>query len=300
MKLKNNKRHLVNIDQVGLKSADSAYGGYLNAYSFEEKIFDEWINDFKNLLLSKINTEYFPIYRMADGEFRFLMGRKLNLHKKPLIKELLAITAEKLYIRNPNKWKTSWGEEYSPDVVSNLRKKLIEDIRYISKKGILACYYNENGLNAFTEYNKYLEPFFLKNNIPFNNDNYYPFHFVCSVLIKNNYQDFYRNKNILIATGSDDDSEEKIKSNILQLGAKSVSFIRISKTKSMQEKIDLSEIKINIDICFVAAGIGSASILKQLEPLRTLTIDIGGFINCFIDKTSSQHGGIFSHPEKNE
>ena len=43
-------------------------------------------------------------------------------------------------------------------------------------------------------------------------------------------------------------------------------------------------------------GIGSANIISQLEPLNTLTIDIGGFINCYIDYNKSQHGGIFKFP----
>ena len=144
----------VNLDKVGLESADKAYGGYLNAFSFFETSFDDWFSDFRELLLSKMGKEYFPIYRMADGEYRFTMGRSYNLHKRPLYREIIAVTAEKLRIKNPDKWKTSWGEEYPTSKVKELRIKLIRDIRYISTRGMLACYFNQNGLHAFEEHNK--------------------------------------------------------------------------------------------------------------------------------------------------
>lgn len=289
-------KYKVDIDKVGLDSAAKAYGGYLEAYSFYETTFDEWFNEFRTLILSKIGNEYVPVYRMADGEYRFLMGRKYNFNKKPLLRELIAVTAEKLRIKNPNKWKTSWGEEYAPKQVRKLRENLINDIKEISQNGYLACYYNENGLQAFLEYNKYLVPFFNKQDIKFDRTNYIPFHFVCGLLVCPGWEEFYLNRHILIVSGTDDSSEEKIKTTILNLGAKKLSFLRISKTASMQEKINLSKIKSDVDLCFVSAGIGSANIIKQLQLLNTVTLDIGGYINCFINKNASQHGGIFKLP----
>lgn len=287
----------VDIDRVGLHSASKAYGGYLNAYSFHHTTFEEWFNEFRSIILSKMGKEYFPVYRLADGEFRFLMGRKFDWYRKPLVKELIAVTAERLRIKNPDKWKTSWGEEYSPKRTKFLRKELIKNIEYISKIGVLAAYYNTNGLHAFEEYNKYLIPFFENNNIKFNRENYYPFHFVCGVLVKEGWQDFIENKTILIVTGSDDASERKIEKTLKVMAAKTVLFCRISKTSSMEDKLNLKGyLDKNIDICLVAAGIGSANILRQLEPLKTVALDIGGYMKCFIDYSASQHGGIFRLP----
>lgn len=287
----------VNLDKVGLESANKAYGGSLDAYSFFDTTFEEWFNNFRELLISKMGKEYFPIYRMADGEFRFAMGRKYNWYKKPLYREVLAVTAEKLRIKNPDKWKTSWGEEYSPEKVKSLRKQLLTNIKYISTKGMLACYYNTNGLHAFEEYNNHLLPFFEKNEITFNKDNYIPFHFVCGILVKEGWQSFFKERHILIVTGSDRESEQKIEKTILTLGANKVSFLPISKTASMEEVLNLDDYKeLKIDIIFVAAGIGSANILRQLESLQTVTLDIGGYMNCFKDNSASQHGGIFKLP----
>ena len=111
-----------------------------------------------------------------------------------------------------------------------------------------------------------------------------------------NWEEFYKNRHILIVSGTDDKSEAKIKTTILQLGAKKVSFLRISRTSSMKEKIDLSKYSSNIDLCFVAAGIGAANIICQLKTLNTVVLDIGGYINCFMDSKTSLHGGIFKLP----
>ena len=181
-------KYKVDIDKVGIKSAAKAYGGYLQAYSFYETNFDDWFNEFRTLVLSKIGKEYFPVYRMADGEYRFLMGRKYNFNKKPLWRELIAVTAEKLHIKNPNKWKTSWGEQYDSNQVNKLRQNLIGHIKEITTLGYLACYYNDNGLKAFVEYNKFIIPFFKKKRIKFDASNYIPFHFVCGLLIKPGYK----------------------------------------------------------------------------------------------------------------
>ena len=287
----------VNLDNVGLSSANEAYGGYLNAFSFHQTNFEAWFVEFRNLLLSKMGKEYFPVYRLADGEYRFLMGRKYNWHRKPLVKELLAVTAERLRIKNPNKWKTSWGEEYNSKKAKLLKEKLINDIQYISKAGILAAYYNVNGLHAFEEYNEYLIPFFNNKSIQFSRNNYYPFHFVCGVLVKSGWQDFVENKIILIVTGSDENSEKKIEDTLKRMGAKAVLFHKISKTSSMEDTLELEYfLAEQIDISFVAAGIGSANILRQLEPLQTVVLDIGGYMNCFIEHSASQHGGIFRLP----
>ena len=287
----------VNLNDVGLESADTAYGGYLNAFSFKETDFESWIGSFKSEVLKNMGKHYFPIYRMADGEYRFIMGRVYNFYKKPLWRELVAVTAEKLRIKNPDKWKTSWGEEYKPERIKALRKQLVNDVAYISRKGKLACYWNENGLKAFEEYNNKLLPFFEKNNILFNTHNYIPFHFICGILVRNGWEVIFKNKHIMIVTGSDDASENRIKDSLSLMGVSKVSFYRISKTSSLEENLNLNSfLEERIDICLVAAGIGSANILRQLEPLQTVVLDIGGFMNCFIDPNAHQHGGIFKLP----
>ncbi len=289
-------KYRVDLDFIGISSAAKAYGGKLEAWSFIDVQGEAWLSNFRKHVLSCIGKKYLPIYRMADGEYRFLIGRKFNPNRRPLIKEIVAITAEKIKLKNPNRWKTSWGEEYSPEEIKGLRQNLLEDIRFISQSGYLACYINDNGLHAFTEYNKYMEFFFHKYDIRFDAMNYIPFHFVVGLLTNDGWQIFYKNRKILIISGIDDAKEAKIKQSLFNLGASNVEFLRISSTASMKDILDLSKVKTTPDLCLVAAGIGSANILRQLEPLQTVVLDIGGYMNCYIDKSLSIHGGIFGLP----
>ena len=80
------------------------------------------------------------------------------------------------------------------------------------------------------------------------------------------------------------------------MGAGVVQFLPISSSSSMTDRIDVSTIPEPVDVCLVAAGIGSANVLRQLEPAETLAVDIGGLMNCFEDRAALQHGGVIGLP----
>lgn len=284
-------RHRVDIDFVGLGSAGAAYGGFLHAWSFRDVDGKVWFEEFREKALDSVGSHYLPVYRMADGEYRFLMGRRFSPNR-PVLREIAALTVERLRIKNPDRWKTSWGEEYPPSKTRELRARLIENIRYLSGTGFLACYMNDNGLNAFTEYNAELEPFFRNNSIEFGPDNYVPFHFAPSLFINKGRVELVQGRKILVVTGADADKQARIRLTLNTMGARQVNFMPISSSSSMMDTLDLSSIDIKPDLCLVAAGIGSANILKQLEPLGTLCVDIGGLMNCFVNPDIRQHGGV--------
>ncbi len=292
-------KYRINLDFIGRGNAGAAYGGYLHAWSFKDIAPQDWFEDFRQAALGAMGRRFLPVYRMADGEYRFLMGRQYNFSRRPLVKELIAVTVEKIGLKNPDKWQTSWGEAYQPEDTRKLRANLIEEIRFIAQQGFLACYLNDNGLNAFTEHNTPLLSFFGRHNIPFSVDNYVPFHFCPSLLVSDGWQDFVRDRTILIVTGLTNEKEIAIKGTLVEIGAKAVQFLPISSRSSMYDQLDLSGLNESPDICLVAAGIGSAHILRQLQPLNTLSLDIGGLMNCFVDRAASQHGGVFRLPVLN-
>lgn len=290
-------KYRVDLDFVGINSAADAYGGKLQAWSFKEIEGEVWFKQFRTEVINSIGKKYTPIYRMADGEYRFLMGRKFNPHRNPIWKEFLAVYAERLGLWDKRGWKTSWGESYPIDEHNKLKDTLLKDIKFITKYGYIGLYLNDNGLNAFTEYNKHIVPYLSKNNIFIRNENYIPFHFVVALLVNNGWEVFIEERNILVVSGTSDETEHKIVANLKSLGAKSVQFMRISKNSSLKSELDLKVINCRPDICFVAAGIGSAHVLKQLSPLNTVALDIGGFLNCLIDYEYHVHGGLFRLPK---
>ncbi|MFO0991219.1 MAG: hypothetical protein U1E67_04710 [Hyphomicrobiales bacterium] len=286
----------VDIDFIGLGHAGAAYGGYLRAWSFFEIEGRTWFEAFRADALSALGKRYLPIYRMADGEYRFLMGRRFNRARHPIWKELASIAAERLWINHPDRWRTSWGEGYSPKETRRLRGELIEHIRYLALHGYLACYINDNAMHAFTEYNTLLPAFLRRQGVSFNAKSYVPFHFAPSLFISPGWEDFIRGRKILVVTGLNPEKEQRIRETLGRMSATAVEMLPISSTSSMMERLDISAVARQPDVCLVAAGIGAANILRQLEPLSTLAVDIGGLMNCFADCNARQHGGVIGLP----
>lgn len=290
-------KHRVDLDFVGKGNAGAAYGGHLRAWSFEDVNGQEWFSTFREIALQSIGVRHLPIYRMADGEFRFLLGRKYNFSARPLFRHLLGVTSEKLRIRDPDNFRNGWNEGYPPEDMPGLRRKLIEDIRYTLDKGLLAPYLNDNGLNAFVEHNRALLQLFERHALPFRQENYVPFHFAAALLINSGWQDFLQGRSILVVTSFDDRKAERIRANLQRLGARRVSFLQISSTTSMTDEVDLSAVSGRIDLCLLAAGIGAANILRQLEPIGTLAVDIGSTMHCLVDPAAKPHAGVLALPE---
>lgn len=289
-------KYRVNLDFVGLGDAGTAYGGYLRAWSFRDIDGRAWFEDFRQDTLSAIGNRYLPIYRMADGEYRFMFGRRINWSRVHLARELLAVGAEKLRIKNPDRWKTSWGETYAPAETRQLRDQLMTNVRELSERGYLACYINDNGLDAFVEYNRVLEALLIRRGIRLHTRNYVPFHFAPSLLVSEGWRDFLQGRKILIVTGLTMEKQRRIENTLMAYGVGAVRFLPISSSSSLTDQLDLSRVDEDVEIALVAAGIGSANILRQLEPLQTLCIDIGGLMNCFEDPKARQHGGVLGLP----
>lgn len=287
----------VDLDFIGLGGAGIAYGGYLRAWSFHDIDGRLWFEEFRQDALSAIRHRYLPVYRMADGEFRFMFGRRINWSRKNLARELLAVGGEALKIKNPDRWKTSWGETYAPAETRRLRAELMEHVRYLSECGYLACYINDNGLGAFVEYNRVLEVRLARHGIRLHSGNYIPFHFAPSLLVSAGWRDFLQGRKILIVTGLTPEKQVRIENTLTTYGAGAVRFLPISSNSSLTDRLDLTGVDGDVEIALVAAGIGSANILRQLAPLKTLCLDIGGLMNCFQDPATRQHGGVLGLPE---
>jgi hypothetical protein len=93
-----------------------------------------------------------------------------------------------------------------------------------------------------------------------------------------------QNKNILIITSFDNQKKESIQKFLVnERGVAIVDFYKISETKSMYDKIDLTKIGSSYDIVLVGAGIGASNILVQLEKLNTVCIDAGYVLERYLN-----------------
>jgi hypothetical protein len=50
-----------------------------------------------------------------------------------------------------------------------------------------------------------------------------------------------------------------------------------------------------VDLCLVAAGVGAANVMVQLQGLGTVVLDIGGYLHCLENSAFVAHG-VFRAP----
>ena len=281
------------IDIYGLKNRDVniVYGGQLDAYSFFETTCEKWFEEFANEILSAVSKKYYPVYRLADGELRFLFGFKINWRSRP-VKSILTYIKYEIFKRP---WKTSWGEKYNKDELKELKNVLQKCISEISTEGKLAVYWNENGLNAFTEYSSKMQALFSSINIMLNSKNYVPFHFVQALLVRR-AKELIINKNVLFVSGIDENEFSGLERNIKSFGAGSVSLYRCSATSALTEDYAKVLPTAHPDIVFVAAGIGAAKVLSGLHHLNCPVLDIGSYIHVLSGRLTEAHDGFFIYP----
>jgi hypothetical protein len=283
--------HRVPLRRLGCGRITAAYGGRFEAWSFTPTTDEQWFREFRERLLASMGRTYLPVYRMADGEFRFLLGRRVRWQSEHPLRDVLAVAAERLGLTHRTA-RTSWGEHYGRSESRALREKLTNDIRTIATQGYLAVFLGDVGLGTAHEYRQPYCKFVAAMRIPFNSSNYVPFHFVCEALSGPGWEELLRHRRILVATGLDGKNSEAIRDTLHALGARDVQFVGISPDRSMLDSVDTSAVRQPVDLSLVAAGIGAANILVQLQGLKTVVLDIGGYLHCLEDSAFVAHGAF--------
>lgn len=287
-----NKRNFIDLDLLSNGEGKLVYGNRLDAVSFHETTCEEWFSDFVEEVSSAIGKRYFPVYRIADGEMRFLFGYKVNWKNKPF-RSLLKYIKYELF-KSP--WKTSWGESYSPTEKKHLQTLLAKCIKNIAQEGKLAIYWNDNGLNAFVEYNSYMEALFEKIGVRLDADNYVPFHFA-QAIFANHADRLLRGKNVLVISGFDAIEKDALGKRLQKIGVAHYDFYRCSPTSALKDDYTLIKPRIKPDIVLVAAGIGAARVLADLKHLNCPVIDVGSYLNVLSGKYENAHAGFFIQPK---
>jgi hypothetical protein len=282
----------VNLGELSNGIGEAAYGGRLDGYMFSD---DTCISCFEQLVVrivfSMDERKYFPIYRMADGEYRFLFGTIVSL--KP--RTWRNLYSKVKYDLLGCDWKTSWGETYDKNKIKDLRNNLFFYIRHIANRGKLALYWNENGINAFTEYNKILISNLAARGINVTNANYIPFHFAQATLALRVRQ-LVKDRVVLIVSGMEKEEYFSLRENLLVFGADRVIFLQCSPISSLEDDFTSVSLDSKPDLVLVAAGIGSAKIIYDMRYLNCPIIDIGSYIHVLSKKKGSAHAGFFVYP----
>lgn len=269
---------------------DAVPPGSVGQTTFRERSSEEWFQEFSDKCINSINKQYFPVLRMSDGEFYFCTGIRapapaqgvtLLWHK---LRFFLGCIRMQRYPWRFRSGAPNYGwEEYSFSEWSLYRKKFAGQLREIAKDGALAINFSVTE-PPFAE--QYVKPFcnwLDDNSISVTESNYYPFYFVYALLNGPSRRGFLKDRNILVVISHDELKKKNITRGLEDEGALSVSFIQISRSKSMGEAIDISSITNPVDVVLIGAGVGSVNILSQLKSLNTLCIDAGFCLEVIAD-----------------
>jgi hypothetical protein len=276
------------------------YGGELFAFSFDPVNVDEWFQRFRNKLLDAIGKEYLPVYRMADGEFQFLLGEKFNYHNSRRFLRFINYLKRQIFQKLTGATiKTVWGETYKGNELHKLKIKYMLDLDSLVKEGILCPYLYENPKKAFTHYNLPFLEYMDKHAIELHEQNLFPFHFPFFALCNVGWQDFIQNKKILIVTGNLEKKKKILENNLIELGAKKVGFYEISANSSLKDKVNINQTANfkEFEIALIGAGIGSLNIISQFKWFNGPVIDVGGFLSALQNKDYLYHGGGVKFPQ---
>ena len=107
---------------------------HLYQLMFDQRTAQQEYEIFSQRAIDAIGKHYLPIYRMADGEFEFCLHKKRWNFEYVLRKMVLGSSM----------LKTCWGEVYLNDEYENAYSILLNSLKELSKKGILAMHFLKN------------------------------------------------------------------------------------------------------------------------------------------------------------
>lgn len=250
-------------------------------FLIEDQNCDDMLELFFKRILNIIKEKkHFPIIRLADGEYQFLLGtNELNFRKSKikLVYHIFKQYYEKLFNKRfEAKSRTYTSGRY--DIIKSkidIIKKYSISLQKTSKKGILAIYTIIKPGFYTEQYLPKLEQFFQKNKININIENYIPFYFVYILLTNKRYKAIYENKNVHLITSFNETRKTKIEKTLKSFNVKKITWTRISEDNSLYDLIETKKINKNVDVIFVGGGLGKVNIFNQLDNFPALIIDAG-------------------------
>ena len=225
------------------------------------------------------NKRHLPVIRIADGEFQFLLGKNEINRRKPMLLLLRNILGELMRTLRRKKFEAR-SRTYTSGVYNNKERahassEYSKCLRHVGGHGVLALY-TITKPDFYTE--QYLPKFwtFLSDHeINLNEQNYVPFYFIYIVLTNEKYSELYHGMHLHLITSFDKSRMKKINTSLIARGASKITWTKLSRDKSLFDKIDVSAIPSTVDLIFVGGGIGKVNIFNQLQNMSVPIIDAG-------------------------
>ena len=249
----------------------------------------EWWEKSERRLLAQLGKGYLPVFRFSDGECYFCLGYRMPPPAPGQVAALhytrTALSAYVKYQCHTTFWSGQPGygyESYRGKHWHNLRSSFSEQLRVIAEDGIIAANFCRHaGFEMMDRYIPDIFDWFDREGIRLDQNNYIPFYFIYALLLGPSRHRFLSSRKILVITNLSEGKELRLRRYFEASGASSVNFIGISRSSSMDERIELRAEHDGTDLVLIGAGVGAANILTQVKPLNAVSIDAGYVLECY-------------------
>lgn len=258
-------------------------------YALDRRSCEEWYRHTEQLLVDQLAKGYFPVFRFSDGECYFCLGYRIpppepgNFAVWHYLRT--ALSAYVKYRCHTTFWSGLPGygyEIYRGREWQALRPLFSAQLREIAQEGLISANFcSHTGFGLMGRYIPDIFDWFDVERIHLDSTNYIPFYFIYAMLLGPDRFRFLRRRKILVVTHLSEGKEFRLRNYLESSGASSVSFIGISRSSSMTDRIELRPEHEGTELVLVGAGVGAANILSQLKPLNTLSIDAGYVLECY-------------------
>jgi len=262
---------------------------------------EEWFDKFTDRVIQSLGRQYYPVCRMSDGEYRFLLGDQPLDANWPLSARLKNRIQRCINYLNTDKSFSAGGlsdkgeilyvsGRYYEEEIKSIKDEYTRCLCEIAHDGTLALHLTHGTPQPFQQhYFEALGRWLKDNGIVIDLENYVPFYFVYALLQGPKKDMIIKNRRILVVHSANGSKKSAIIERLKTNGASKVHWLGISQDRSCFDRLNPEEFIGKVDICFVGAGVGKPMVLTQLKILQVPCIDAGYVFEVWADPTKAHH-----------
>jgi hypothetical protein len=245
----------------------------------------EWYNRFLEVVLTAAKRRrWLPVYRLSDGEFTCMVGRRFATG--PL---LTMLRARARHVYNSTKrlspfyssGRPGYCESYYAWELPGVRRTLSSALAEIANDGALCFNFSQSDLA--TPYMEAVCAWLGGRGVNIPASCYFHFYHVYGLLNGPDAIRLLTGRRVVVMTSDIGNRRDRLLTAVLERGASSAAFYETSRNKPAHDVIRLKELPAKVDVILLGAGVGAAQIIQQLKPLGCLAIDAGFALDCWAE-----------------
>jgi hypothetical protein len=246
---------------------------------------EAWYERFRRRLFdAATKREWFPVYRLSDGEFSCMVGRQFL--PMPLPAAILARLRHMYHSARQlspfySSGRPGYCESYYLWELPHVRASLARALTEIAEHGALC--FNFSPSELADPYMALVCQWLMANGICIPVESYFHFYHVYALLNGPDASSLLAGRRVVVMTSNINDRKNALLRAVLDRGAADATFYETSRNKPALERIDLRRMPADVDVALLGAGVGAAQIITQLAPLRCIAIDAGFALDCWAE-----------------